>query len=294
MKLIPVKLTKTAGRAILHAKKTSPNLMFVAGTVGVVGGTILACKATLKLEDTLSEIKEEINEVKHIRDTPSLYPEAEYGKDMAYVYVKGTLKLVRLYAPSFIVGASALGLLTGSHVTLTKRNAGLTAAYAAVAKSYEEYRHRVRKEVGDEKELDLYHAVETHTFDSLGLVSDDPKAVLNAADPNRWSPYARFFDQGNRNWVKNAEYNRLFIQCQQNYANDLLQARGHIFLNEVYDMLGIDHSSAGSVVGWVISKTGDNFVDFGIFEASNADFVNGWEKCILLDFNVDGVIYDKI
>jgi hypothetical protein len=64
-------------------------------------------------------------------------------------------------------------------------------------------------------------------------------------------------------------------------------------------MLGIDRSKAGSVVGWVITKegTGDNFIDFGVFDGDNPrarDFVNGREGSILLDFNVDGVIYDKI
>lgn len=294
MKLVPLKFTRTAGRALLHARKVSPNVMFVTGVGGVVVGGVLACRATLKLDSTLDEIKHDIEQVKHIRDTPSMYPEAEYGKDMAYVYVKGTLKLIRLYAPSVVVGVTSIGFLTGSHITLNKRNAGLTAAYAAVSRSFDEYRGRVREEVGEEKETNLYHATVEHSYESLGIPSDDPKAVLHIADPNKWSPYARFFDQASRHWQPNAEYNRLFVQCQQQYANDLLHARGHVFLNEVYDMLGIDHSSAGSVVGWVLDKNHDNFVDFGIFEASNADFVNGWEKCILLDFNVNGTIFDKI
>lgn len=108
------------------------------------------------------------------------------------------------------------------------------------------------------------------------------------------SPYARFFDEASANWVKDPEINHIFVQCQQNFANNLLIARGHLFLNEVYDMLGIDRSSAGQVVGWVISGDGDNFVDFGMFEAHSARFVNGYERSILLDFNVDGVVVDKI
>ena len=51
-----------------------------------------------------------------------------------------------------------------------------------------------------------------------------------------------------------------------------------------------------AVVGWVLGN-GDNCIDFGIWDSANEkarDFVNGREGAILLDFNVDGVIYDLI
>ena len=89
----------------------------------------------------------------------------------------------------------------------------------------------------------------------------------------------------------------LFLRTQQNYANDLLKARGHLFLNEVYSMLGIPHTSAGAIVWWTIGAGGDNYVDFGIFTRDSQvvrEFVNGYERSILLDFNVDGVIWDMI
>ena len=61
-------------------------------------------------------------------------------------------------------------------------------------------------------------------------------------------------------------------------------------------MLGIPRSQAGAVVGWVLGE-GDDYIDFGMFDGNNMatrDFVNGYERSILLDFNVDGVIYDLI
>jgi Family of unknown function (DUF6353) len=210
--------------------------------------------------------------------------------DIIVTWHKSALEIGRLYAPAVVLGSLSVGALTGSHVTLSHRNAGVTAAYAAVSKAYDEYRDRVKTAIGPEKERDIYHAVSVQT-----IVDDNGKKhQLTVADPNRWSPYARFFDAASPRWVKNAEINRVFLQAQQNYANDLLRSRGHVFLNEVYDMLGLDHSQAGAVVGWVIGHGGDNYIDFGMFEASNADFLAGWERNILLDFNVDGVILNLI
>lgn len=291
MKLIPQGLTQKIGRQLLIIRKNSPRSLFMIGMAGTVTSTVLACRATMKLEETLDDFKDDVDSIKNIANTvpAKLYDRNQYNKDLARVYVQGTYKLAKLYAPALLIGGASLSALTGSHVTLTRRNTSLTAAYSALQMSYDAYRERVREELDGKKELDIYHAIykEDETID--GKIK-----ALRKADPNRWSPYAKFFDEYNANWKKNPEFNRIFIQAQQNYVNHLLQARGHVFLNEVYDGLGFDHTQAGAVVGWVIGQDGDNYIDFGMFEDVNSKFVNGWERSIILDFNVDGVIYDKI
>lgn len=291
MKFISNDLSQKLGRQILLVKKNSPQTLFTFGIIGVVASAVLACKSTLKLTETLDEMKSEVDGVKDHRANMDIinYSQGDYHKDLAYVYGKGTLALAKLYGPAIVLGGASLGALTGSHVTLTRRNTSLMAAYSAVQMSFDAYRERVKEALGEEKELDLRHAVSLESVDADGKIK-----MIKSADPNKWSPYARFFDEASPNWQKNPELNRLFVQCQQNYANHLLQARGHVFLNEVYDMLGIERSTAGQVVGWVIGDEGDNFIDFGLFEAANSRFINGWERNVLLDFNVDGVIYDKI
>lgn len=282
MNIIPNAMSRQVFRSALILKKHSPNIMFVGGIVGVVTSTVLACKATLKLPDALTEMQAELDEVKYHVDEPD-------SKDVAYVYAKNIAYIARIYAPAVVVGVVSISSLTGSHIALNKRNAGLTAAYAALSKAYGEYRERVSEEFGEQKEKDIYHAALVEK-----VKSEDGREEIAVVDPNKWSPYARFFDECSVNWQKNAELNRLFVQCQQNYANHLLHARGHVFLNEIYDMLGLERSKAGAVVGWVISDDGDNYIDFGMYQASSNRFVNGEERTVLLDFNVDGVIYDKI
>lgn len=289
-------LTRRVSRQKLVLKKQSPHIMFGVGIVGTVASTVLACRATLKLSDTLGEIEEDISDIRELRDRHERakangdthpYSSRDLNRDTAYIYGKAAYLMGKLYGPAVGVGIVSITLLTGSHVAMTRRNTALIAAYSAVAKAYDDYRARVIQELGAEKELDLYHAKVASQVTNAG----DEVSVV---DPNQWSPYAKFFDEGSSNWEKDAELNRLFIQCQQNYANELLRARGHLFLNEVYDMLGLDRTGAGAVVGWVIGDKGDNFVDFGMYEAANAQFINGWEPRVILDFNVDGVIFDKI
>lgn len=278
MKFIPSSLTRLAGRQILILQKHSPRLMFVGGIVGIGVGTVLACRATLKLEETLDDIKEDV-------------VKAETRQEHTIEVFKGGVQLIRLYTPAIIVGGASIGLLTASHVTLGRRNAAITAAYSGLQASFDQYIARVKEEIGEERERDLRHGITRET-----IKVDGKNVEVAKVDPNGYSQYAKIFGELNPNWKKDPEYNRIFIQCQQNHMNQILQTRGHVFLNEVYDYLGFDHTKAGAVVGWLRGKDGgrDGFIDFGMLEVNNERFINGWEPTIILDFNVDGIIYDKI
>ena len=282
-------LTRVIGRRSLMFQKNSPNIFFAAGLVGVVASTVMACRATLKLSETLDDVEKEVNVVKDMV-VDQTYSEQMHRRDMIYVYSKSTIKVTKLYAPAVIIGSVSIAALTGSHIQLTRRNAALTAAYVVVEEAFREYRDRVRTVVGEDRELDIYRGTRTEMVkNELGNQEE-----MRSFDPNKRSMYSKIFDEYSVNWKKDPEFNRIFLQCQQNFANNLLQSRGHVFLNEVYDMLGVDRTSAGSVVGWVLNDDGDNYVDFGFYEAYNSRFMNGWERSVILDFNVDGVIYDKI
>lgn len=298
MRYIPAAVTRTVGRGLLQTQKHSPRILFTTGIVGVVATAVLASKATLKLDETLSEIEELKDAVNGglgaKLKSGGTYGEDDRRKDMIVLNVRAVGAVAKLYAPAIAVGAVSIGCLAGSHVILTNRNVALTAAYAGLERAYNGYRQRVEDEFGTEKELELRHGAYER---EVTVENKNGKTkTVKVVDGTR-SVYARFFDEYCKGWSKEAEYNRVFVQCQQNYANDLLRARGHVFLNEVYDMLGIERSKAGAVVGWVIGDGVDNFIDFGMYDASNErarSFVNSREGSVLLDFNVDGVIYDKI
>lgn len=303
MTLIPSALVNKLGRPLLHLQKTSPQTMFIGGVAAGLASTVLACRATLKLSDTLDkyeELKEKaeaLHEAGHVNDKDELYDDKAYAKDLTVIKVKTVLDVTKLYAPSVGLGMIAVALLTGSHVTLNKRNASLTAAYASVDQAFQQYRTRVTEQLGADVDRDMRYG--TRVDHEVVEQEDGKKKTVKHIRVGDGEPslYARFFDEFCPDFQKNAEYNLIFLKAQQNYANDMLRARGHVFLNDVYDALGIPRSSAGQLVGWVSNGNGDNFIDFGVFDEDRItarDFVNGRENAILLDFNVDGTIYDKI
>lgn len=303
-------VTRSLHRVGFKFKKHSPEILVGAGIVGVVGSAVMACKSTTKLDEVLEEPKEKIEKIHELMENPDMVPEGkEYTeedgkKDLTIMYTQSAVKVVKLYAPAVILGTVSIAAILGGHHILRKRNLALAAAYATIDKGFKEYRGRVIERFGEELDKELKYNIKAKEIEETVVNEDGSentvKKTVNVADPNTTSDYARFFDDGCNGWTKDPEFNLMFLKDQQRYANDLLKTRGHLFLNEVYDMLGIPRSTAGAVVGWVYDEkhpVGDNFVDFGIYDLYNEkkrDFVNGYERTILLDFNVDGEIYKLI
>lgn len=303
--------TSKMARQILLGQKHSPKILFAAGVVGVVGTVVLACRSTLKMEDVLAETQEKLTKAEIRADVDDVdhdpnYSQEQYHKDVNKIKVAAAAKIVKLYLPAVGIGVVSVAALTGSHVILTKRNTAVMAAYAALQKGYDEYRERVRSEYGEDVDKKFAFGAEDHIVMEK-TAEGKTKETLKVGHPGGLgkSPYAVLYDRETTNkWTPEPGMNAVILGVQQQHANDKLRANGHLFLNEVYDMLGLPRTSAGAVVGWVWDPkneieghVGDNHVSFGIWDQNLEDaeaFVNGNEKSVWLDFNVDGVIYNLI
>ena len=301
------KMTRTFNRTGLQLKKHSPEILLAAGVVGVVASGVMACKATLKVQEIVDDAKGKIDTIHEVSNDPSMaekYTEEDSKKDLAIVYTQTAVKMIKLYGPSVALGVASLGCMIGSNRILNKRNVALAAAYTAVDKSFKEYRGRVIERFGKQIDKELRYNIKAQEIEEVSVDEKGKevtkKSTVEVMDPNAYSPYSIVFDDGNTGWDPDPELTKYFLIQQQNWANDRLKAKGHLFLNEVYDMLGAKRTKAGAQVGWVYDEKnpiGDNYVDFGIFDIRSPkarDFVNGLEKVIVLDFNVDGVILDLI
>ena len=308
------KATRTFHKVGFQLKKHSPEILAVTGAVGTVVSTVWACKQTTKLSGILEEGKATINQIHEVMENPKMLPEgAEYTvedskKDLTIAYVQTSAKVVKLYAGPVILGTLSLTAMLTSNNILRKRNVALMGAYTALEKGYKEYRNRVVERFGEKIDKELLYNIKAKEITEVVQNEDGTEtevvSTVEVADPEavEYSPYAKFFDDGCKGWTKDPETNRVFLLRTQAMLNDRLKRVGHVFLNEVYDALGLPLTPAGQIVGWLYDANDatvgeDRKIDFGIFNSNNPkarDFVNGYERTILLDFNVDGPIWDKI
>lgn len=306
-------LSKTS----FQLKKHSPEILVVAGVIGVVTSAVMACKATTKVDKIVENTKNDIDKVHTATETGvteagESYSVEDSKKDLTIIYVQTGVKFAKLYGPSVVLGALSITSILASNNILRKRNVALGAAYAAIDKGFKEYRSRVIERFGEEVDRELKYNLKAKKFDETVIDEEtgkEKKVKKNGfvVSPADISGYARFFEKYtqdedgnsilNPHWESNNEYNLMFIKAQERYANDLLKAKKRVFLNEVYEMLGLPRTKAGQIVGWVYNPEnpkGDNYIDFGLYSdnLSYSDYVNGFDQAILLDFNVDGNIWD--
>ena len=286
------------------ATKNAPQLLFAGGITSGFASTVVACRATLKAGKIIDEAEKHKIEIEHAKQAAKnsegavSYTDKDVARDHLVLYIQTVAKFGKLYAPAIVLGGAAVFLLTKSQNIVQQRNAGLAAALTATTTAFNEYRGRVREEYGVEKDLELRHGkvmVEEPIIDKNGKDTGRTKQV--AKHSGHPSMYAKCFDETNPNWSRNSpETNAFFLKCAQNWLNDQLQGKGHLFLNEVYDQIGMERTPAGAVVGWIRGE-GDDRVDFGMWRDENMDsmyeFMTG-NGGIWLDFNVQGEIYHRL
>lgn len=289
-------------KAVMKLKKHSPEILVVAGIAGTIVSAVLACKATTKVAEILDETKGTLDTIHEGMETGAIngqeYTTEDGKKDTVVVYAQTGIKLAKLYGPAIILGTLSITSILTSNNILRKRNVALGAAYAAIDKSFKKYRGRVIERFGEQVDTELKYGIKAKKFEEIEV---DPetgkekkiKKTVMVADPNLQSDYAVYFDSKSRNYETNPDYNRMFLKAQQAFANDKLQTRGHLFLNEVLDDLDLPRTPAGQIVGW--TKDGpDGYVNFRIVEVERETEDGRHEPALLLDFNVEGNIWEKM
>lgn len=291
-----------ASKTVMKLKKHSPEILVVAGIAGTVVSAVLACKATTKVAEILDETNGTLDTIHEGMKTGAIngqeYTTEDGKKETVVVYAQTGMKLAKLYGPAIILGTLSITSILASNNILRKRNVALGAAYAAIDKSFKEYRGRVIERFGEQVDTELKYGIKAKKFEEIEV---DPetgkekkvKKTVMVADPNLQSDYAVYFDSKSRNYETNPDYNRMFLKAQQAFANDKLQTRGHLFLNEVLDDLDLPRTPAGQIVGW--TKDGpDGYVNFRIVEVERETEDGRHEPALLLDFNVEGNIWEKM
>lgn len=310
-------VTCMLARPTLKMKKYSPEILVGVGLVGVVAAAVMAVKKTAGDEfesvicdhrSTLAKIEEarmiaDKNPTKIVDgEEVETYSLASQRNDTIQNYRRTTIGMVKIYWPSVtLMTMSIVAILSGFRI-IRKRNMALVAAYNIVDQAFKGYRERVRNELGEEMDTHFMHDTEmkvgTKTIKNEDGTTTKIKETEQILKGNVVSMYGRLYDENSSQFEKDPRFNWLYLKKKRDYFNDLLHSRGHVFLNEVYEELGFDHTSYGAVVGWVAKKNGgegDNYISFGPWCEKLSDVeAAGYNESIPLDFNVDGVVYDMI
>lgn len=299
------KASSMFNRTAIKLKKHSPEILVMAGVVGTVASTVLACKATTKLNSLLEESKQNIEQIHTYESTEEFgdrYSKEDAKKDLAIVYVQTGIKVAKLYAPAVTLGVISISSILASNNILRKRNVALVAAYTTIDKTFKEYRERVVERFGSDVDNELRLGIKKTKIEEL--VTDPEtgkekkvKSTVNVVDSTATDEYSRWFDESCKNYEGNMDYDMLYLRSQQQFANDKLKVDGYLFLSDIYEALGIPRTKMSQTVGWIYkpnNENGDNFVDFGLMELYRETEDSSYKKGIFMNFNVDGPILDLI
>ncbi len=293
------------------ATEHGSGILLVGGIVLGAGAIVAACVATRKVDKIMDEAEEEINDIEleetDVDDNGELVEQTEEqrkhtAKRIFFAKVKTAGRLVLNYGlTALLFGASCFCLVKSHNMDIDKYTK-VVAAYNVLDQSFRQYRKSVIADQGPE--ADVRYKLGIQDKEIIEQVTNEKgkvKEVSKNVEVANLTGYARYFDELCPDWKENPKANKLFIEAQQEWANEVMKRRyrkghpGYILLNEVYELLGYDPTEAGAVVGWTYDEEnpiGDNYVDFGLYMSNrlNERFMNGVEPVAILDFNVDGVI----
>lgn len=295
-----MKMSRSASKLARQAKKSSPTIMMVFGSAAIIGGAIVACKATLKSEPVVAEAKKKVNDIQSAAEEADAKEErkAEAKKEIRKVYAQTGLAVAKNYGPAVFLIGGGLGCMFGSHYIMGKRNATLAAAYVTVDKAFREYKSRVEKTYGPEIQKTLEHGIEKATNPKNDIqegkeespATPELKVVTN-------SPYAFIFDEYSPLFCNTFQENMNRATAAEQTLNRRLGVHDTVVLNEVFDLFGLPRTPVGAVVGWKYDPNGGTHqVDLGLGRMAAAyreAIDNGWifDQGLLIDPNTQGAIY---
>lgn len=289
--------------------KHAPKIMVGTGVALMGASVVVACKESTKAEELHEEFERRMSIVEKEKDRAAkkeiIYTAKNEREDITLICAQTAAKYIRNYWKTIaLFGAGAL-LVFGGHHILTRRNLALAAAYKGLNESFKAYRGRIVDEFGKDVDYNALHGFKMQDIVTTDDSGNDVTESVKVLDPEASSIYSILWDDMySTEWTPNPNTNMLLLEGKERCWTDVLHTRGYVHLDEVYRDLGVwgrigeDKQKAATAVGWVLG-CGDDYVSFGlrkdaVINPAKAEFINGLEPSILLDFNVDGIIHDLL
>lgn len=297
MKYVPKSLTRFGSRSVLKVRKNSPTILVVAGVVGFGATVIMAAKAAKHVDPVIEDHKAKREALGDVSKNAPTEVRREHQVQLTQLYVNTGARVAKIYGPTVVVGTLSAASILWGHKILSGRHVATMAAYSGLMEQFNSYRDRVRKTLGEGPERDIYNGAHGEYVEDPDHKGEYKMQPVFDKDEST-NACRRWFDETNAYFTKNPASNKMWLTGVQSHMNDLLQLRGHLFLNDVLDALHMPRCAEGQQLGWLWEAgTGDDFVDFGFMTSHDPHttaFRNGVENTVRLNFNVDGIIWDMI
>ena len=196
----------------LFLKQNASTILTCMGGAGVIATFVTAVKATPKALSLLEKAKEEKEELT-ILDT------------------------VRIAGPAYIstilVGASTIVCIFGANILNKRQQATLMSAYALLDNSYKEYKDKVKELYGEDTDREVRNEIAKDIKEDEKFPVEDGKQLF-------YDEFSQRYFESTTEDVLRAEYE----------LNRLLSRDDRVFLNDFYELLGIETVDYGDYLGW--------------------------------------------
>lgn len=200
-------------RSKVFLKRNGSTILTCVSGVGVIVTTVMAVKATPKALRLLDDAKDEKGEDLTVLET---------------IQVAGPV-----YIPSVLIGISTVACIFGANVLNKRQQAGLMSAYALLDSSYKEYKNKVVELYGKETNSKVKEEIAKDKYkESDILVKNDTQLFYDEFSE-------RYFESTMEKVLK-AEYE----------LNRKMALEYGVFLNEFYELLGLEQTDYGDRLGW--------------------------------------------
>lgn len=213
-----------------YVKFNSPTILTCLGAAGVVGTAVLAAKAGTKASKVLEQ--------------------AEKEKGEKLTMLEKVDVALPIYIPTIMAGAATVTCIFGANVINKRKQASLVSAYGLLDRSYKEYRKKVEDYYGEGSDEEILDEIAKDNFDPSTVKPSEHTELF-------YDKYSKRYFKASPLTVSSAEYQ----------LNRDLQLRDYAYLNEFYEMVGLDPIDDGWALGWSVGSCLEmywqNWIDFG-------------------------------
>lgn len=286
-----MKIQQMVGSVKLGAKRNAPELLLGLGLVTGTASIVLTGKASVKAKALTDGVQNKKLQLSGQFEVDCL-TEEEFKNELRSVYIKYALDLAKEYAVPVSLYAATVASVFASYKIQKNRQIALSTALAACTTAYTTLLGKLK--MGAEHGLTAKEVIDGCEVIQNGVDENgEPIYEKSQGEPVNDSLYKVRFDNYSTCWEKDKFQNESTLRSEECWANDRLRLQGYLFLNDVYDRLGLPRTKAGQIVGWIKGSNGDGFVDFGIVDAETYADVRFDYNAFDLEFNVDGDILTK-